>query len=286
LEPERDLPLPPILAERKEVTIDLLAEARRSGIGFITGSTGCGKTTVARLTARAHGSQWSIVDLRDASAEQTAQRLDLALGALGLSGSAGIILDDLNEIEVPQARRALSRFLSTLRRRDILCLMTAYRKPSSRAFSELGVDESTHFAVSDLAESEVAAMVSASGGDAKKWAAAVQRASALGHPQLVQAVISGLRARGWPDEELKSLRAFDPSSDIEAERLAARNRLVAVLPKESSTLLYRVSLLFGRCDRSLRARARHPSRPVDRPVDRVDRSARHACVTAAAKRRH
>ncbi len=251
LEPERDLPLPLILAERNAVTACVVAEARRNGIGFLTGSTGCGKTTVARLAARAHGLQWDILDLRDASAEQTAQRLDLALGALGPSGTAGVILDDLNEIEDPQARRALSRFLSTMRRRDMLCLITAYRKPSSRAFSELGVDESTHLAVPDLAESEVATMVSASSGDAKKWAVAVQRASAFGHPQLVQAVISGLRARGWPDEELKSLRAFDPSSDIEAERLAARNRLVAVLPKESSTLLYRISLLFGRFDRPL-----------------------------------
>jgi hypothetical protein len=145
----------------------------------------------------------------------------------------------------------LFRFLSTLHRRDILCLITAYRKPSTRVFSELGIDETTHFAVPDLTESEVAAMVSAAGGDVEKWAAAVHRASAFGHPQLVQAVISGLRTRGWPDEELKSLRAFDRSSDIEAERLAARNRLVAILPKESSTLLYRISLLFGRFDRPL-----------------------------------
>jgi hypothetical protein len=251
LEPERDLPLPPILAERNEITAVLLARAQRYGIGFVTGSTGCGKTTVARLTARVHGSQWNILDLRDASAEQTSQRLDLALGALGRSDSAGIILDDLNEIEDRHARRALSRFLSTLRRRDILCLITAYRKPSTRSFSELGIDETTHLAVPDLAEPEVAAMVSASGGDAKKWAAAVQRASAFGHPQLVQAVISGLRTRGWPDGELKSLRAFDPSLDIEAERLAARNRLVAVLPEKTSTLLYRISLLFGRFDRPL-----------------------------------
>jgi hypothetical protein len=251
LEPEQDLPLPPILAERKAVTLGLLAGVRLTGIGFVTGSTGCGKTIVARLTARAHGSGWSVLDLRDASAEQIVQRLDLALGALSPSGSAGIILDDFNEIEDPQARRALSRFVSTLRRRDILCLITAYRKPSSRSFSELGVDESTHHAVHDLAESEVAAMVSASGGDADKWTTAVLRASVFGHPQLVQAVISGLRARGWPDDEIESLRTFNPTSDIEAERLVARNRLVAVLPEESRILLYRTSLLFGRFDRPL-----------------------------------
>lgn len=251
LEPERDHPLPPFLAERTEVTTAFLETGRRNGIGFVTGSTGCGKTIVARLTARVHGAQWNILDLRDASAELVSQRLDLALGALGSSGAAGIILDDLNEIEDPQARRALIRFLASLRRRDILCLITAYRKPSARALSELGVDETTHLAVPDLSEPEVAAMVAASGGDTQKWATAVRRAGAFGHPQLVQAVISGLRTRGWPEGELKSLRAFEPSSDIEAERLAARSRIVAVLPRETSTLLYRVSLLFDRFDRAL-----------------------------------
>jgi hypothetical protein len=103
LEPEQDLPLPPILAERIDVRADLLDRTLRNGIGFVSGSTGCGKTIVVRLAARAHGSQWSILDLRGASAEQAAQRLDLALGALSVSGSAGIILDDFNEIEDPRA---------------------------------------------------------------------------------------------------------------------------------------------------------------------------------------
>jgi hypothetical protein len=251
LEPERELPLPPLLAERDDVARDLLQRTRQNGVVFVTGGTGCGKTTVARLTTRAESSPWCVLDLRENSAEQIAQRLDYSLGALGASRYRGIILDDLNEIEDPVARRALARFLSALRRRDMLCLITAYRQPSSRALSEIGLNENAHLAVSDLSLAEIATMVAAAGGEGDKWPEAVQRASAWGHPQCVQAIISGLRRRGWPAEELKSLLSFSPAADLDAERRAARSRIVAILSADTRRLLYRISILFGRFDRPL-----------------------------------
>ena len=251
LEPERELPLPPLLAERQDVTRDLLQQTRQNGAVFVTGGTGCGKTTVARLTARSENSPWCILDLRDNSAELIAQRLDYSLGALGASNYRGIILDDFNEIEDPSARRALARFLSALRRRDVLCLSTAYRQPSSRALSELGLNETAHLAVPDLSLAEITAMVAAAGGEDDKWPEAVHRASAWGHPQCVQAIISGLRRREWPVEELKSLLSFSPAADLDAERRAARSRIVAMLSADTSRLLYRISVLFGRFDRPL-----------------------------------
>ncbi len=217
----------------------------------MTGGTGCGKTTLARLATRAEGSPWCILDLRDNSAEQIAQRLDFSLSALGTSDYRGLILDDLNEIEAPSARRAFGRFLSALRRHDMLCLITAYRQPSSRALSELGLDAHAHLAVPNLSLPEITAIVLAAGGDGDGWSEAVRRAGAWGHPQFVQALISGLHRRGWPAEELKNLLSFSPSADIDAERRAARNRIVSILPAETGKLLYRISILFGRFDRSL-----------------------------------
>src|ERR1700721_1062528 len=76
------------------------------------------RTTVTARVRKARSGAFS--DLRDNSAEQIAQRLDYPLGALGASSYRGIILDDLNEIEDPSARRALGRFLSGRRRRDML----------------------------------------------------------------------------------------------------------------------------------------------------------------------
>src|SRR5260370_4709921 len=67
----------------------------------------------------------------------------------------------------------------------------------------------------------------------------------------MQAVMSGLRKRAWPKDELARLKAFDRSVDVEAERLVTRQRLVAAIPDEATTLLYRVSLLISRFDRPL-----------------------------------
>jgi len=247
LEPERELPLPPFLAERGDVTRELLGRVRQNGAAFVIAGTGCGKTTVARLTARMEGSPWCVLDLRDNPAEQIAQRLDRSLGVLAGSTYRGVILDDLNEIEDPGARRGLAQFLSALRRRDMLCLITAYRQPSSRALSELGLNATAHLLVPDLSRADVSTMVSAAGGDGAKWSEAVLRGSAWGHPQCVQAIISGLRQRGWPPEECISLLGFRPASDLEAERRAARGRIIAILSGETTKLLYRVSLLLAAC---------------------------------------
>jgi hypothetical protein len=251
LEAEGDRPMPPILSERPEVTADILGKTLRHGVGILTGSSGCGKTTAARLAAHGRASDWRLLDLRDSSAEQSAQRLDEALAALGSLRNGGVILDDLNEIEDPHVRVALIRFLLALRRRDMLCIITAYRKPSTRAFSELGVDDRVHLAVPDLSEAEVSAMISAAGGDAAAWTKAIYKAGAFGHPLLVQAVISGVRSRGWLEKEAAGLASFDQSTDAAADRQAARNRIVADLPAEARILLYRISLLFDRFDRSL-----------------------------------
>lgn len=270
LEPERDLPLPPLLAERSELTRDLLDRTRRNGTTFVTGSTGCGKTTVARLTARTGDGAWCMLDLRENASDQIIQRLDLSAGALGVAGYQGIILDDLNEIEDPAVQRAVARFLSALRRRDMLCLITAYRQPSSRALSELGLSENAHLAVADLSLAEITALVGASGGDGEKWSEAVQRASAWGHPQLVQAIISGLRSRGWPEAERISLLSFSPSADLEVERRAARGRIFSMLPGETSALLYRISVLFGRFDRRLALSVGAIEPPVPEPGVHLD----------------
>jgi hypothetical protein len=133
LEPERDIPLPPILAERSTLIANVLATARQSGFAILTGSTGMGKTMIARLTARHQGGAWSVLDLRDISAEETARRLDVALGMIGAADIDGIIIDDLNELEEPTVRRSLARILGALHRRDALSIVTCYREPSARA---------------------------------------------------------------------------------------------------------------------------------------------------------
>jgi tetratricopeptide (TPR) repeat protein len=90
-----------------------------------------------------------------------------------------------------------------------------------------------------------------------------------GHPQMVQAVISGLRMRGWPEEEITRFKAFDALSDIESERLAAR-RLISALPSAATAFLYRTSLLFGRFDRDLALALGAIEPPIAQPGAQLD----------------
>lgn len=270
LVPEQEIPLPKILAERSAVITSILQRARSDQVAVITGSTGSGKTILARLAGRNQGGSWHLLDLRNASPTETAQRLNFALGSLRHSDPTGIILDDLNEIEESGPRRALSRLLSGLKRRDALCLITAYRPPSARVYSDLGIDRAVNFSVPDLTVEEVNSMITAAGGDGRMWAAAVRIASAFGHPQLVQAIISGLRERSWPTDELRGLRALDRSPDAEAERFVTRQRLVATIPDEARTLLYRVSLIIGRFSRQLALALGALRPPIHRPGEQID----------------
>lgn len=133
----------------------------------------------------------------------------------------------------------------------------------------MGLDPDICVSVPDLTVDEVAEMISASGGD-RRWAKTIYMAGGFGHPQLINAVISGLRSRSWPLDELKALRQFEKSGDVEAERLATRRQLVAAVPDDAKALLYRVSLMIGRFDRPtvLSLAALNP--PIAAPGEQLD----------------
>lgn len=178
LENEGERPMPPILTRRKNLVDDIIARAKRHSFVAICGASGMGKTVLARLAGRQLGGNWKIVDLRNASAAETIPHLDQASLELPSSRSAGVILDDLNEIEEPAARRAVIRVLSAARRNDILCFVTSYSPPSARALSELGFSPDVCVSLPDLSEDEVLEIVLAAGGT-KHWMKTVYIAGGL-----------------------------------------------------------------------------------------------------------
>ena len=108
---ERDIPMPSVLADRAEYTAKLLARVCGKGAVVITGSTGSGKTMLARQVARLHGGRWHLLDLRDVTGTGAVQRFGYALSSLGSANTDGVIIDDLNVMEDPAARRAAARLL-------------------------------------------------------------------------------------------------------------------------------------------------------------------------------
>lgn len=271
LEREADLTLPTLLAKRNNVVTTLLGALRCHGAAVITGATGMGKTLVARLCARDVGGEWFILDLRDATASESVERLRLAIGRVVEVRPLGVILDDINEIEDPAVQKELARFLAALRRRDALCLFTLYRQPSARVCTEIDINRGAHLVIPYLTREEVGELVTAAGGDAQQWASAVHLRGAFGHPQLVQAVIIGLRTRSWPVAELSRVGDLHLSTpDVEAERRAIRRSLVAAIPDAARTLLYRLSLIIGRFDDRIAVAVGAVEPPVLRLGEQLD----------------
>ncbi|MEQ8310435.1 MAG: hypothetical protein RIA72_07035 [Sphingopyxis sp.] len=250
LVPEDQLGMPAILTTRDAFTQALAATIGEHGLALVLGGSGMGKTIAARLAARATPRSWAILDLRDMDAGAAAARLRETLGELGEPGLGGVLVDDINQLDDLGVARAFAQLLHALRRRDLLACATLYSRPGVRVLGELGVTSAALVEVPNLTVEEVEAMVSAADGDPATWAAPVYRRSDGGHPQLVQASIVGLSARGWNPAELAALApAGGGLADVADERAATRARLIGSVPEASRALLYRLSLAIGRFDR-------------------------------------
>jgi len=268
---ESELGLPSILAQRQEFKAQLKDMLLSSGVVFVSGGSGMGKTIAARLAARSTGREWSILDLRNLDTSAAAARLTESLSQLSTT-LGGVIIDDLNQLDDPVVARAFAIFLNALRRRDQLCCATLYRRPSVRSLSELGVSSDVFVEAPALSQAEVDGMVTQAGGNDPRWGAAIYRRSDEGHPQLAQASIVGVQSRNWPDAELATLLQIGGASDdIRQEKASTRTRLVGSVPVASRALLYRLSLAIGKFDRQTALKLGQLEPKILNPGEALDR---------------
>jgi tetratricopeptide (TPR) repeat protein len=250
--PSADLMTPRGIIARPILASQIGQTLAAYGCVVLVGGSGLGKSLVAREVSGKKLAGFVILDLRDADARETTQRLRLTLGRIGALTFDCLIFDDFNQIEDGPARTAFVRCVQALQRRDRSAIVTAYRRPSQKALTELGLDAYAVIETPYLTEDESKEIVRAAGGDRDLWGRIAFAAGAGGHPQLVHAFVMGIAARGWPRSELREIliQGFS-SEDTNAEREAARRSMVTALPEEARNLLYRLSLVIGGFDRPL-----------------------------------
>ncbi|KMT56578.1 hypothetical protein ACR52_06225 [Pseudomonas fildesensis] len=237
---------------RPVVKNDIEVMVRETGVGFIIGTSGVGKTNIVRAVAETIGGRFFLVDFRDAGVEETKNRLDVLLSRLGGLQAQVILLEDLNCYENPQVGLLLSQVLQALARRDIGVMITCYSKPTARDLANFGLKFNCIHECLYFNQDEVDELVLLHGGDPAIWGQLARITGAFGHPQLVHAFIAGMAAREWPKSEvLQLLGAGLSSGDVAAERDSARRKIVEALPEHTRTLLYRLSLLIGNFDRNM-----------------------------------
>ncbi|MPZ09237.1 MAG: hypothetical protein GEU89_03375 [Kiloniellaceae bacterium] len=265
------LPAPKAVVPRSAVESSAADALLQFGAGVIVGGSGLGKSSVSRAVARALAGAFVIADFRDAKAAEARSRLDALFARIGGIKYTVFILEDLNQLDDPGVALSLSRVMEALRRRDCVALVTCYRPPSSKALSAIGLDHRCVVDCPYFTEEEAHALVSIYGGDPNKWGRLAYLAGACGHPQLTHAFASGMAARGWPDEKIGDVIGRGiTSDDIDTARDEARRDLIAALPDETRTLLYRLSIAIGRFNRSLAIVIGALSPQLSRPGESLD----------------
>ena len=222
------------------------------GAAVLVGGSGLGKSIVSRTVVDAQAAGFVIVNFRSTKANETRVRLDMVFARVGGLIRSPLILEDLDELEDPPVSLSLARVIEALRRRYLSVIITCHRRPHSNVLTATGLDPRCIVECPYFSEKEAGSLVSVYRGDPTVWGRLAHIAGGFGHPQLTHAFASGMAARQWPVEEIHHILSQGVSSDdIDAARDAARRNLVSALPDGTRNLLYRLSLTFGRFDRSL-----------------------------------
>lgn len=261
----RVIPASPLHIERTAITQAASSGLSGGAIVWLHASSGGGKTTAARDVVRMSNRGWYLIELRDLKPEAVAERLRLARQATQYRDFGGLILDDVPAAGLPRLALQFALLSEAVRQVDGGLVVTAYRPPPPSLSN--GV---VPFGLPPLEETEVGQIVARAGGDAARWMRSVWLSSG-GHPQLVAARITGLKARGWPTgEDLQGILPGDRALDLDLERDAVRERLIEDLPDRPRSLLYRLSLLIGGFDRGLAVAAGAATPALGQPGDALD----------------
>ena len=239
---------------------------------IVVGSSGLGKSIIARTVVNAQGGHFFMADFRNTNANETRIRLDMVFGRIGGMPNSTLILEDLNHVDDPLISLSLARIVEALRRRNRNLIVSCYRMPSLKSLTACGLAQGCIVECPYFSEEEASALAGCYGGDPERWGRLAHIAGGFGHPQLTHAFVSGLAARGWPIAEMETvLRQGFSSDNTDEARDAARQNLLTALPEATRTLLYRLSLVFGRFDRSMALTIGGILPPVSNVGERLDR---------------
>lgn len=243
------------LCERAATVREVAARTANEELIWLTGPNGVGKSTFAKLLARAQAGHWLVCDFRPFIGSEAGPGAipvwrELMVALSGGPGPGGIILDDLSDRAIELLKNRLAGLASLARVRGMKLIITSNHQPSPTLLAELGaspavVVHASYFTVGDVrdlvqhAPAPEADMI-------EGWAKLIHVSTIGGHPQLVAAKVANLRARGWPDAGLAEDIALPANAGVQASRDEARKRLLAELPPQGSarSVLERISAVY------------------------------------------
>lgn len=269
----KPLPLVRGATRRESLVANMVAVLQHHGAIMLRGSTGLGKTSLARLISDRIGGQWVWAGFRGLEPAQIAdhlRRIAYEINA-GSDKKSNLVLDDLDLGASARFEMELLSIVFYLVNNGQFVIITGPLPCSPGLLSKLWLPTECDKEVPYLDESEIAAIALNHGLNDKQkltqWSRAVWLATG-GHPQLVHARVRNLQSKNWPS--LKELGWLDPK-DLEKERAASRRRLIEDIPSEEArTLAYRLSMLIGQFTRQRAFELAQLPPPAARPGEALD----------------
>jgi hypothetical protein len=234
-------PLPDRASRRKRFVSQLIPVLNQSGKLIIKGSTGMGKSTIAKLITENVGQGWGWLQLRGLNSEQSTNLLYRFL-ATGFPAS-NLVIEDI-DLDNAEAEAALAAIIYAVDFRGTLVIATTSSETGFKIRSIMRDDTSIILAPS-LSDEEIQEVLDNHGcpADFVKALVLILFAKTKGHPQLIHAEIRRHEQEGWPKLTAEDLL---PSKDIGDIRQIARKRLFETLPSEAGRILaYRLSIFPG-----------------------------------------
>ena len=240
-------------ANRERLVTDLAGILQCHGAIILHGSTGLGKTSLARLLTDKIGGSWVWGGFRGRNPIQIADHLRRAafeIKALGILPK--LVLDDLDLGSMAKFEREFIVLVFSVINSAGTVVITGPSQCSTDLLDKLWLPEKCDQEVPYLDEEDVATIVINHGLEErqklKQWSHVIWLTT-QGHPQLVHARIRNLQSKGWPRVEDMS---WLQTTDLEEQRTFSRRRLMDEIPSEGGrSLAYRLSLMMEQFPRQL-----------------------------------
>ena len=246
---QRSVPaLPDPSIDRPVVVGEVINDLLRLGVVVIKGSSGMGKSTVAKLAAKRLGGDWVWLDLQDVPAANVPYVIrGLASVFVEMPSLKNIGLDNLNFSikDLAVVELSLPAMLRAARNRGGAVLITTQRDLPLRIMQKMALSELNVRSIPRLDEKEIAEFAQLLGcpsGDSLNILAKFVHLQTSGHPRLVHARLVGQSIASWPRPNAEDL--ITQQKEIVEEREVAR-QLLNDAPSGDKELLYRLSLAVG-----------------------------------------
>ena len=240
-------PLPARCLDRAALVADLHERLSRFGSLVLTGSSGLGKSTLAKLVCARSGGNWLWLDLNGRKGDEVAAALrELARRLEQDDGIASVALDDLDvsAAEVRQYEHYLAGILYTARERSGYVVITARGEATAPVLGRLGLIPAVLRAVPRLAVADITQFAFQLGCPdpalARSWAEIVE-VRTHGHPDLVHAHLNGVARQGWLPPRAEDW--LTTPADVAEARRDARQLLNKHFNPQERDFVYRLSLV-------------------------------------------